>query len=89
MQENNEEYKTIKTNMSVRAKFKVTEKVITEQGDKITLQPVIGGSHENEQFFKWTPYGKIEMGTINPEASKQFEVGKEYYIDFTKVENIK
>lgn len=75
--------------MSVRAKFKVTEKAITEAGDRITLQPVVGGSPENESFFKWTPYGKIEMGTINPEAAKQFEVGKEYYIDFTKVENVK
>ena len=75
--------------MTVRAKFKVTEKAITEAGERIKLQPVTGGSPENESFFKWTPYGEISMGTVNSEAAKQFEVGKEYYIDFTRVENVK
>lgn len=70
--------------MSVVAKFKVTEKSITEQGDKIKMQPVVGGSPENDKFFKWTPYGDIIMGTINPEAAVQFEVGKEYYITFER-----
>lgn len=72
--------------MSVRAKFKVIEKAITENGEKIKLTPVISGSPENESFFKWTPFGQIEIGTVNPEAAKQFEVGKQYYIDFTKAE---
>lgn len=70
--------------MSVRAKFKVVEKAITETGEVIKMQPVVGGNPENDSFFKWTPYGEIRMGTINPDAASQFEVGKEYYIDFTK-----
>ena len=68
----------------VRAKFTAYE-VNTSTG-VIKLTPVVSGSEENKQFFSWTPFGNIEMGTINPEAIKQFEVGKEYYVDFTKVE---
>jgi hypothetical protein len=70
----------------VRAKFIVQEVAQTVQGGKLKLMPVTGGSPENEQFFKWTPYGQIEIGTINPEAIKQFEPGKEFYVDFTPVE---
>lgn len=37
---------------------------------------------ENGKFFKWTPYGSIELGT----TTQQFEPGKEYYLDFVPVE---
>jgi len=74
--------------MSVKAKFKCFEKAITEAGEKIKLQPVYDSNPESEngKFFKWTPYGSIEMGTVNPEAAKEFEVGKEYYVTFEKAE---
>lgn len=70
----------------VRAKFKCEEVKAQPDslGTTITLTPVTSGSEENEKFFKYTPWGKIEMGTINVEASQYFEVGTEYYIDFTK-----
>lgn len=42
--------------------------------------PVTGGSEENEQFFRWTPNGKIEFGVT---TEKKFEPGEEYYLDFT------
>lgn len=71
---------------NIRAKFLVSEVIQTIPGGKIKLMPVTSGSPENEQFFKWTPYGQIEIGTINPEVIKQFEPGKEFYIDFTAVE---
>jgi hypothetical protein len=71
---------------TVRAKFKCTEISQTEYGERIKLTPVTGGSPENDQFFKWTPGGQIEIGTINPEAAKQFEVGKSFYVDFTLAE---
>lgn len=70
----------------VRAKFKCVEKTQTEMGEKIKLTPVTGGSKENENFFKWTPYGSIEIGTINEDAAKEFEVSKEYFVDFIKVD---
>jgi hypothetical protein len=70
--------------MSVRAKFRVTEK--SPQGDNgvsITLEAVTNGNEENKSFFKWTPSGQIRMGVVNPAAADQFEVGKECYVDFT------
>lgn len=37
---------------------------------------------ENARFTKATPSGEIWMAIDNPEALKQFELGKEYYVDF-------
>jgi hypothetical protein len=56
-----------------------------ESGSRVSLTPVTGGSKENEEFFRFTPFGSIEMGTINKEAAKQFVPGDEFYVDFTKV----
>jgi hypothetical protein len=84
--------------MSVRAKFTVTSITRTQttvwDGSKsvpcevqtIKLWPVIDGSAENKSFFASTPSGSIELGTINVEAAKQFELNKNYYVDFTAAE---
>ena len=82
--------------MNVRAKFRVTSITETENWNKergpvktIKLSPVYGNSdpnHENTKFFEATPSGAIELGCVNPDASGQFELGKEYYIDFTKAD---
>ncbi len=39
---------------------------------------------ENKKFFRYTPSGQISIGTLNPAAWQQFELGKEYYVDFIK-----
>lgn len=65
----------------VRCKFRCESKTETTNGFKIEMVPVTSGSPENDSFFKWTPYGKLEIGTINEDSAKQFEVGKEFYID--------
>lgn len=51
----------------------------------IILSPVYSSdpTSENHTFWQASPSGRIELGTVNPEAWKQFELGKEYYIDFT------
>lgn len=75
--------------MSVRAKFKVV--AITRRpgwgGAKevqtISLQPVSGDSAENKLFFAATPTGQIELGTVNADAVKTFDLGAEFYVDFT------
>ncbi len=77
--------------MKVRAKFLCTGngKVgYSPEGvtSNITLQPVTGNSEENKDFFRWTPGGKIELSVVNPATAEQFEVGKEYYVDFTPAE---
>ncbi|MBR9900420.1 MAG: hypothetical protein GYB19_10220 [Rhodospirillales bacterium] len=69
--------------MSVRCKFKCDTKIETEHGYEVGFCPVTSGSAENESFFKWTPYGELKFGTLNKEASDQFEVGKEYYLDLS------
>lgn len=71
------------SNLTVRCKFKCVGKEDNTDGSTVTLEPVTYGSKENEDFFKYTPYGSFYFGTINREAAKQFEVNKEYYIDLT------
>jgi hypothetical protein len=65
----------------VRAKFTCVE--INEDKTQISLTPVINGSEENKKFFSYTPGGSIKLNVVNPSAAKEFEVGKEYYVDFT------
>jgi hypothetical protein len=73
--------------MTVRAKYKCLSKKQTVDGNTIEMVPVTGGSKENESFFKWTPFGKLEMGTLNQAAADSFIVGQSYYIDFTPAES--
>lgn len=73
--------------MSVRAKFKCVSKQTVDSGFAIALEPVISGSDENAEFFKYTPGGRIQLSTINTAAAEQFQVGSEYYVDFTKATN--
>lgn len=63
-----------------RAKFSCGFK----SADVIYLSPVYTGSEENAEFFRMTPGGQIILNVVNPEAAAQFEVGQEYYVDFTK-----
>lgn len=39
---------------------------------------------EDQRFSRATPWGQIEMQIDNPAALEQLEVGKAYYVDFTK-----
>ena len=79
--------------MPIRAKFKVDsyETTIdwrdkTKEVRTIKLSPVTSGSEENSNFYAATPSGNIILGVANENAWKQFELGKEYYVDFTKAE---
>jgi hypothetical protein len=73
----------------MRAKFMLARyETSLDYGSKKELrtlhfQPVSSGSKENEKFFAYTPCGSVSIGTVNPEAWKHFELGKEYYLDFT------
>jgi hypothetical protein len=80
----------------VRAKFKLNSyktSLYSQNGKTVELRTLEFSppysndpNSENGKFFNATPYGKIELGTVNPEAWKQFELGKEYYIDFVPAE---
>jgi len=69
--------------MTVRAKFKLTRRAEGAEGFNLDFQPVTSGSPENDQFFKYTPWGELKIGTINADAAQSFAVGEEYYLDFT------
>jgi hypothetical protein len=52
----------------------------------IVMTPVHGGNdpdHENAKFWQYTPSGRVELGCVNLAAAEVFELGEEYYIDFT------
>ena len=84
--------------MPVRAKFRVQSikreqaslwdgtKSIPRETRTIELFPVSSGTEENKAFFASTPSGRIELGVVNLDAAKEFELNKEYYVDFTSVE---
>lgn len=75
--------------MKTRAKFKCNSvSKSTGWGDHqfiytADFSVVMGNSEENKTFFASTPTGTIKMGTIKED---HFEVGKEYFIDFTIAE---
>ena len=52
-------------------------------GIHLGFSPVVSGSKENEEFFRWTPGANIFIYTVNNEVAANFELGKEYYLDFT------
>lgn len=68
---------------NVRAKFKVSGKTAGDEGGNVNLEAVTDGSEENKKFFRWTPSGRISLGTVNQAAFDAFEDGKEYYVDFS------
>lgn len=74
----------------VRAKYKCTEVIKRESYNNSNKKfvytakfyVVTSGSEENNKFFEYTPSGNIDIGTYKEDV---FEVGKEYYVDFTKI----
>lgn len=67
---------------TVRAKFVCTS-VHGTHLKSVNLNAVTGGSAENKEFFAASPGGSISLAVLNEAASAQFEVGKEFYVDFT------
>ncbi len=52
----------------------------------IKMQPVYGNGdpeHENTKFWQASPGGLISLNCVNAAAVSQFELEKEYYVDFT------
>jgi len=73
--------------MTVRAKVRITsiEKFVGQATMKAT--PVTGGVGENSDYSKFTPSGAITLNISDEtKAATFFEVGKEYYVDFTPAE---
>lgn len=78
--------------MSVRAKMKVMAITPFHTGDpngvcsEIRMMPVFGDSPENRTWSQYTPSGECRMVITNPSAVDAFELGMEYFVDFTPIE---
>ena len=74
----------------VRAKFRCDSKATCVQTGEVNINmaPVYSDdpNSENRQYWQATPAGSIMLSCLNLTASEQFEVGKEYYVDFTPAE---
>lgn len=68
----------------VRCKFRCISR--TEHENKtfdVHFVPVTNGNDENKRYWRWTPGGELSIRTVNERAAFAFEVGKDYYLDFT------
>jgi hypothetical protein len=77
----------------IRSKFKVLSVESSKDGfggvaGTVRLEAVISQDpeHENKVFTDLTPSGFISIGITKPETLAFYEVGAEYYVDFTKAE---
>ena len=68
----------------IRAKFRVELKDPGNSGN-VTLRPVY--SAEDKSFWEATPPEEIQKYITNEKDFEWFELGKEYYVDFTLAEN--
>lgn len=65
---------------------KATNEIETVEMRTLIFEPVYGNGdpeHENTKFWNATPSGEIKLGTVNQRAWENFEIGEEYYVDFT------
>lgn len=75
--------------MNVRAKMKVMAITPFHSNDpngscaEVRLMPVYGDGPENKTWSKATPNGECRMTITNPAAIAAFDLGKEYFLDFT------
>lgn len=52
----------------------------------VEMSPVYGNgdpNHENTKFWQASPSGSLTLGTVIKAAVEQFELEREFYIDFT------
>lgn len=70
--------------MKLFTKFICTELKHVSVGVSVSLEPVTAGSLENDQFKKVVPQGSISILVSDP--MHDFEVGKEFYLEFVPVE---
>lgn len=66
----------------------VTTHYVPVELQTIKMNPVTSNdpSDENHLFWAATPSGSITLGVINVDAALKFDIGKAYYVDFTRAE---
>ena len=68
----------------MRCKVVCSAKIPSDEGVYLKFYPVYTGSDENKEFFKYTPGGVVNFNIVNQATADRFEVGKEYYVDFSE-----
>jgi hypothetical protein len=78
---------------ATRAKFKLNSIECMKYGPdqeqrSFKFSPVYSNvdNSENKKFWEASPNGSLVLGVVNPEVWPLFELGEEYYLDFTKAE---
>lgn len=76
--------------MTMRAKLKVTHIQVHDKSIALTFNAVgksevypADGYDENNTFARWTPSAELKMYITNPDLLDKFELGHEFYVDFT------
>jgi hypothetical protein len=76
-----------KENTTMRCKVACSMKQPYEDGCYLSFYPVYAVIEENKEFFKdtrrWYAGGTVTFNVMNKAAAERFEVGKEYYLDFS------
>lgn len=74
---------------TVRAKFRVMAIEPAQNADPnnvfttIRMIPVWEQDGVNRAWSKATPSGELKISITNPDAIDRFDLGKDYYLDFT------
>ncbi len=72
-----------------RTKFIVTSITNHINGIEINLGAVTTGELD-KSFWRWTPSGSIKVNLTNDAPARDmFMVGKEYFVDFSSVDELK
>ena len=72
--------------MAVRSKVRCTSLIFNVVTFSTVYEPDRTKNEENARFTKETPWGDIRMWIDDKVLLEQFEVNKEYYVDFTSAE---
>jgi hypothetical protein len=78
----------VKGEVMVRAKLQVSKVAKTNYGGtEVTLSAIYDTTiPEDQRFSKATPSASFTMFIDNPPAAEYLELGKYFYVDFTKAE---
>lgn len=72
---------------NIIAKFRLVKIEKNENAGKeianLTFSGVYGTSEENKKFFEWTPYGTLQIGTVNNQVLQSVVAQGEYYVIIT------
>lgn len=71
----------------IRCKFKVQTITLVEGGEQLVAVPVSSGSNENDEFFKYSPAGSLELETVNQHLlTERLQAGQEFYLDLIPIQ---